>query len=180
MATPILTPDQVVQVSALVAQYITTQREHYARRAIPLERRLKARFDGFFSPALLQAARFIVLTRERVENPSFYPMLRHWGFHNLPDQSAMAAITFCDTVVSHRPSTHDTLFHELVHVEQYPQLGVSKFSELYVRGFLEGGSYDKIPLERNAYTLGARFLMVPISRFSVADEVARWIATDKF
>ncbi len=33
------------------------------------------------------------------------------------------------------------LFHELVHVEQYRQLGVPRFSELYVRGFLSGGRY---------------------------------------
>jgi hypothetical protein len=49
------------------------------------------------------------------------------------------------------------LFHELVHVEQYRKLGIPRFSELYVRGFLNGGSYEAIPLEVNAYSLEDRF-----------------------
>jgi hypothetical protein len=34
MATPRLTPEQIAQVSGLVAQYIATQRERYASRAV--------------------------------------------------------------------------------------------------------------------------------------------------
>src|SRR6202051_1159062 len=77
-------------------------------------------------------------------------MLRSLGFNNLPDQSAMAAITFRDVVVSHEAFSNGLLFHELVHVEQCRQLGIPRFSELYVRGFLTGSSYDAIPLEVNA------------------------------
>jgi hypothetical protein len=36
MATPQLTPDQIAQVSGLVSQYISTQRERYAPRAVRL------------------------------------------------------------------------------------------------------------------------------------------------
>jgi hypothetical protein len=92
-----------------------------------------------------------------VPNPEFYPMLRNLGFKNLPDQSTMAAITFCDVVVSHEPFSNGLLFYELVHVEQYRQLGIPHFAELYVRGFLNGGSYEAIPLEVNAYSLEDRF-----------------------
>ena len=95
--------------------------------------------DGFFSPQLLDGTRLLVLQGERVANPDFYPMLRSLGFNNLPDQSAMAAITLCDVVVSHEAFSNGLLFHELVHVEQYRQLGIPRFSELYVRGFLDGG-----------------------------------------
>src|SRR5881296_446029 len=56
------------------------------------------------------------------------------------------------------------------------QLGIPRFSELYVRGFLDGGSYEAIPLEVNAYALGGRFEQNPANRFSVEDEVRRWIA----
>lgn len=101
-------------------------------------------------------------------------MLRGLGFKNLPDQSGMGAITFSDVVVSHEPFRNGLLFHELVHVEQYRQLGIPRFSELYVRGFLSGGSYEAIPLEVNAYTLEARFEGNPASQFSVADEVRKW------
>src|SRR6266567_3326166 len=68
----------------------------------------------------------------------------------------------------------------LVHVEQYRQLGGLRFSELYVRGFLSGGGYDGIPLEVNAYALGRRFEGNPRQQFSVADEVARWVREDRF
>src|SRR5207237_6275349 len=113
-------------------------------------------------------------------NPDFYPMLRSMGFKNLPDQSAMAAITFGDVVVSHEPFSDGLLFHELVHVEQYRQLGIPRFSDLYARGFLNGGSYEAIPLEVNAYTLEGRFEQNPTRRFSVADEVRNWVVEDKF
>jgi hypothetical protein len=82
--------------------------------------------------------------------PDFYPMRRNLGFNHLPDQSTMGAITFSGVVVSHAPFTDGLLFHELVHVEQYRQLGIPRFSDLYVRGFLNGGSYEAIPLEVNA------------------------------
>jgi hypothetical protein len=101
-------------------------------------------------------------------------MLRRLGFNNLPDQSTMGAITFCDVVVSHEPFSNGLLFHELVHVEQYRQLGIPRFSELYVRGFLNGGSYEAIPLEVNAYSLEDRFRSAPRRMFSVEDEVGRW------
>lgn len=55
--------------------------------------------------------------------------------------------------------------------EQYRQLGIPRFAELYVLGFLSGGEYDGIPLEVNAYDLGGRFERSPQTRFSVADEV---------
>jgi hypothetical protein len=175
-ATPRLTADQIAQVSGLVAQYISTQREKYASRAIALSAQQKAAMTGFFSPHLLEGAWLLVLQGERVANPDFYPMLRNLGFNNLPDQSTMGAITFCDVVVSHDPFSNGLLFHELVHVEQYRQLGTPRFSEFYVRGFLNGGSYEAIPLEVNAYTLGGHFESDPRRMFSVEDEVGRWAA----
>lgn len=180
MAPPCLTSEQIAHVSGLVAQYITTQREKYTPRATQLLAQQKAKMAGFFSPQLLDDARLLVLSGERVGNPDFYPMLINWGFDNLPDQSAMGAITFSDTVVSHGPLTDRILFHELVHVEQYRLLGIPRFSELYVRGFLMGGSYEEIPLERNAYLLDGRYEKDPTLHFSVADEVAEWNAQGRF
>jgi hypothetical protein len=92
----------------------------------------------------------------------------------------MDAITYSDTVVAHVPFNNDLLFHELVHVEQYHQLGVATFSDLYVRGFLNGGGYDGIPLEQNAYLLGARYAQNQAGSFSVADDVAAWTAEKRF
>ena len=176
MANRKLTPDQITQVSGLVAEYISTQRDRYAARSVPLSAQQRAAVAPFSSPELLGNVRLLVLQRERVPNPDFYPMLRTLGFSNLPDQSTMAAITFCDVVVSHEPFSDGLLFHELVHVEQYRQLGIPRFAELYVRGFLNGGSYEAIPLEVNAYTVEDRFRNDPRRGFSVQAEVAKWLA----
>ena len=180
MAIPTLTPDQIAQVSGLVSQYIATQRERYAPRAIALSAQQRVAIGGFFSPQLLEGVRLLMLKGERVGNPDFYPALRNLGFNNLPDQSTMGAITFCDVVVSHEAFSNGLLFHELVHVEQYRQLGVPRFSDLYVRGCLNGGSYEAIPLEVNAYTLGGRFEKNPAQQFSVAEEVRRWVGEGRF
>ena len=176
MPTPKLSPDQIAQVCELVAGYISAQHRKYAPRAVPLSAQQRAPLEPFFVREVLDSVRVLVLRGERVPNPEFYPMLRSLGFTNLPDQSMMRAITFCDVVVSHEPFTVDLLFHEFVHVEQYRQLGIPRFSELYVRGFLNGGSYEAIPLEVNAYSLEDRFRSYPRRTFSVQAEVAQWLA----
>jgi hypothetical protein len=177
---PRLTHEQIAQVAGLLAQYIRSQQVRYAPRAVPLSREQKGAMSGFFLPQLIDDTRLLVLRGERVANPEFYPMLRNLGFHNLPDQSRMAAITFSDKIVSHVHFTDGLLFHELVHVEQYRQLGIPRFAELYVLGFVNGGSYEAIPLEVNAYGLGGRYENNHAQHFSVAEEVARWIAENRF
>ncbi|HZL52942.1 MAG TPA: hypothetical protein VFC37_18585 [Terracidiphilus sp.] len=175
MGSSQLTLQQIVQISGFVSQYITAQRDKFLGRCVPLTREQRVAMDGFFSSHLLDGVRVIKLDGFRVANPSFYPMLVEMGFTNLPDFSQMAAITFSDVVVSHVPFTNGLLFHELVHVEQYRQLGIPRFSELYVDGFHTGGGYDGIPLEVHAYALGSRFEANPRQRFLVADEVANCI-----
>jgi hypothetical protein len=175
VSMPVLPPALIAQLSTLVAQFISDQRARHLPVALPLSTQQKAAMSGFFRPELLDGARLLVLQGERVPNPDFYPTLRNMGFTNLPHQSTMAAITFSDTAVAHVPFNSDLLFHELVHVEQYHQLGLTAFSDLYVRGFLNGGGYEGIPLERNAYLLGARYAEDRCGSFSVADDVATWI-----
>jgi hypothetical protein len=170
----------VALVSRFAAQYISSQRAKYFPAAERLSEQQKAAMAGFFTPELLDETRLLVLREERVVNPRFYAMLRAIGFRDLPDHLTMAAITFADTVVSHEEFTEDLLFHELVHVEQYRQLGVRKFAELYVRGFLNNGGYGGIPLERNAYMLEHQFQLNSSGRFSVAEVVAAWIAEGRF
>jgi hypothetical protein len=180
VGTPYLTAEQVAQVSALVAQHITVQRNEYSRRCIPLTSEQQAAMEGFFSPHILDSVRVVSLDGQRVTNPSFYQLLTEMGFANLPDFGEMAAITFSDVVVSHVPFTNRLLFHELVHVEQYRRLGISRFAELYVQGFLTGGGYYGIPLEVHAYGLGARFEASPRQQFAVSDEVLDWIEESRY
>jgi len=150
-------------LSALAALYITAQRLWYSPRGTLLTAQDKAKFAGFFSPELLDSARLAVLTEERVVNPSVYH-----------------AISFFDTIVARGPLTDGLLFHELVHLEQYRQLGIPRFSDLYVRGFLSRGVYAEIPLEQSAYALQARYEKDAARAFLVANEVAASIAAGKF
>ena len=180
MPIPRFSEDQIAQFANLVANYISRQRETYVPRAVPLSAGQRFDVERFFVPEVLDQVRVLVLRGERVANPDFYPMLTAAGLDNLPDQSSSSAITFRDVVVAHDSCSVGLLFHELVHVEQYRQLGVSTFAEMYVRGFLDGGCYDAIPLEVNAYSLSERFESDPRRAFSVEEEVERWIAEGRF
>jgi len=42
-----------------------------------------------------------------------------------------------------------------------------------VRGFLSGGSYEEIPLEKQAYELEGRFASNPAEQFSVDADVRK-------
>ena len=171
---------RTLRVPRIVAHYIKAQRERFSPQSVPLTSVQMAAMSGFFRPEVLNAARLLVLNGIRLENPPFRSMLVGMGFSGLRDLSQITAITFHDVIVSHVPFKDGLLFHELIHVEQYRQLGIRRFSELYVRGFLSGGGYDGIPLEVNAYDLGHRFEADPRQHFSVADEVARWVREDRF
>ena len=128
MPMPELSPEQIRQVSDFVAEYIFSQRDRFRERARHLCTPQKSALAGFFRSDVLDAARILVLERERIGNPCFYPRLRTLGFDNLPDFALMAAVTFRDVVVSHEPFSNGLLFPEFVHVEQYRQLGVSRCS----------------------------------------------------
>lgn len=169
-----------LRLAGVVAEHIYAQHDGFEHFAFPLSPRQKELMAGFFTRTILRSVRITVLVGMKLENPLFYPALRQMGFANLPDFSNVEAMTFDNVVVSHQFFTDSLLFHELVHVEQFRQLGVERFAELYVRGFMNGGGYDGIPLERNAYELQARFDANQLEKFSVKDEVRTWIAEDRF
>ena len=92
----------------------------------------------------------------------------------------MEGITFVDTILvsqghhPYDPPSPTLLFHELVHVVQYALLGRDALVERYVRGWAENGQkYFRIPLERDAYALQARYEALPQQGFSVQTEVRR-------
>jgi hypothetical protein len=182
MPLPKLRDTEIAWIIQQVAEYIEQQRQTYRGKAVPLDSQHKSAMQPFFPPSALDSTRVLVLGAERVTNPPFYPELQRMGFEpgSLPDFSLMAAITYMNTVVSYEPFTDRLQFHELVHVVQYEKLGLELFAAKYVRGFLNGGSYDGIPLEMNAYELDARFAEAPAKAFSVADEVQAWINAGRF
>jgi hypothetical protein len=182
MPLPKLSDAQIDAVIQQVAKYIENQRQTYWAKAMPLDKNQKAAMAPFFPESVLQSTRVVVLSGQQVSNPPFYGELLPLGFEpgSLPDFTDMAAITFVDTVVFHEPIASRLLFHELVHVVQYERLGLAEFAARYVKGFLRGGSYEGIPLERNAYELDARFAKAPANVFSVEDEVQEWIDWELF
>jgi hypothetical protein len=169
-----LPPAMVSQLATMVEAYISSSREKYAPEAVPLTDAQRAAMSPFFSSSVLDAARLCVLRGTRVPNPSMYSMAKMMGIRNLPDFSDMAAITFVDVIVSHEDFTDALLFHELVHAVQYAQMGIKEFSVRYVNGFIQGGSYEEIPLEKQAYMLEERFSKDAAQVFSVDDEVKKW------
>jgi hypothetical protein len=128
----------------------------------------------FFSAAVLDSALLCVLRGTRVSNPSMYAMAKMMGIRNLPDFADMEAITFVDVIVSHQEFTDALLFHELVHVVQYAQMDLKEFATRFVNGFIQGGSYEEVPLEKMAQVLESRFRQNPTQGFSVDDEIRQW------
>jgi len=174
-----LSPAMVSQLSAMVENYISSSREKYAPQAVPLTDAQRAAMSPFFSSGVLDSARLCVLRGTRVPNPSMYSMAKMMGITNLPDFSDMAAITFVDVIVAHQDFTGALLFHELVHVAQYAQMDMKEFAARFVNGFIQGGSYEQIPLEQQAHALESRFSQDSSVAFSVDDEVRQWRAAEK-
>lgn len=167
------------QVAGMVADYISSSRKKYGANAVPLTPEQRAAMQPFFPSEILDQTKLLVLKGKRIEDPGFYTMARMMGFKDLPSFSDVAAVTFVDVIVSHEEFTDALLFHELVHVVQYAQLGIKEFGARYVSGFVTGGGYDGIPLEKNAYELEARFSSDQTKTFSVADEVKQWVEARK-
>jgi hypothetical protein len=168
----------VNQFAGMTEEYIADSRKKYHRNAVPLTDQQKAAMAPFFPAEILDKARLRQLNGKRVEDPGFYGMARMLGFSNLPFYSEMAAVTYVDTIVLQEEVTDALLFHELVHVVQYEELGIKEFSSLYVHGFMNGGSYEEIPLEKNAAQLEKRFKKA--EPFSVEDAVKKAIAAGKY
>ena len=167
---PLQLPEELVRMAAnKVAAYIAEQRTFFRGKALAIQPDDKAALQPFFPANLFDEVRVV---RGRAPEPSFYPQLRALGFRNTPSFSDLAGITFVNVVVHTEPLSRSVLFHELVHVVQYRHLGVSGFADLYVRGFLNGGSYEEIPLEKQAYALEARFAKNG-EAFSVEEDVQR-------
>jgi hypothetical protein len=170
MPHPKLSETQIWELTSCVAAYISEQRKSFHSKAVPIEQSHKAALQRFFPAPLLDGVR---VARGRASEPSFYRQLKSLGITNAPPFSEMAGITFQDVVVHAEPLTHSLLFHELVHAVQYSHLGLRGFAEHYVRGFLSGGSYEQIPLEKQAYELEGRFARNPAEPFSVDTDVQR-------
>ena len=160
--------------SYFAARYIERSAAQHRRNARKLTVREFDAMAAFFPTDLLHRVR-LATPAQPLRPPRIQTLATIFGMETLLTPEATAAITFNHVIAHFGSLSLRTLFHELVHVEQYKQLAVRGFARLYVRGFLRTGAYESIPLEVHAYELDGRYAANPALRFSVRDEVRRWI-----
>src|SRR5271169_3985905 len=169
-----LTEERILEAVELVSSFLREQREHYFPLAVSLSNHQKALMWPYFSAALLDRVRVIEIEGERVPNPPFYAEAKALGFVNLPEFTHMHALTFLDVVVFQEKITERLLFHGLVHAVQFEILGLERYSDIFVRGFVQTKLHFSVPLEAHAFALESKFAGTPTSRFSVEDQVRLW------
>ncbi len=169
---PPLGPRTIERFCDLLTRYLEEARAQYIYFAHPLEREMQEALAPFFHKEILEHSLFAP-AHPHLKNPDFYPELRRMGIKGLIDLRMVTAIAFKDIVVYQEKITLRSIFHELVHLEQYRQLGAHNFIHQYVQGFFAGGCYEAIPLETQAFDLDTRFHNAPLEFFKVEDEVGR-------
>jgi len=89
-------------------------------------------------------------------------MLRNLGFHNLPDQSTMAAITFCDVVIFHEPFSNR--LYEAIPLEVNAYTVGSRFEGNPAQQFSVADEVQRWIAEGKRQLSGRPFLEPPSSR----------------
>lgn len=152
------------------AAWVRLRARQLRRDARPLSPDERVALSPWFDEALLASAR--VAEADRVPPPLPRWLLR--GPLRRLDISWAAGMAFPGVVLvtpepREAPSRRGTpqpartislglLFHELVHIAQYTELGTRGFIHAYIGGWLRAGCrYRDIPLEVEAYHLTDRF-----------------------
>jgi hypothetical protein len=179
-AIPVLSEERIPEAVNRLSSYLRDQRKRYFPSAALLTNRQKARLWPYFQPDLLERVRIAELDGERVPNPPFYAEARALGFANLPDLTHMYSLTFLDVVVFNESFTERALFHGLVHVVQMEVLGLERYAELFIRGFVNTKLHFSVPLESQAFSLESKFADSPTRRFSVEEQVRLWLKEARY
>jgi len=178
--SPSPSPEQIGQAVDWLCSYLREQRDHYLPATAPLHQHHKAVLSGYFMSDLLDIVRIIELKGARVPVPDFFAHARSLGFHHLPEISHMDSLTFLDVIVFNERLTERALFHALVHTVQIEALGLERYAELWVAGFLRTRAHFTVPIEVHAFELSSRFLRPDPEKFSVADHVQFWIDQNRY
>ncbi|HWZ82874.1 MAG TPA: hypothetical protein VNW47_09630 [Terriglobales bacterium] len=174
------TDEKIAEAIRLMAEYLHEQREHFRRNAQPLSADHRQAMAPFFPANVLETIRIVVLKGSRVQNPPFYAEARTRGLTNLPEFTHMTSLTFEDVVVFHGDVTDRALFHALVHAIQFEVLGLARYTELFVRSFLQTRSHISVPLEAHAFALESKFAGDPERPFSVEEKVQLWVSQGRY
>jgi hypothetical protein len=171
---------QTLQAIECVSSYLRDHRDRYLPLAAPLSEHLQARMSPYFPTDLLDQVAAVELHGERIPNPPFYAEAKSLGFLNLPDIPHMTSLTFLDVLVFNDVITERSLFHALVHAVQFQVLGVERYSELFVRSFLNTRFHFLVPLEAHAFFLESKFARPAAESFSVEDQVRLWVKQNRY
>lgn len=141
--------------------WISSQRELHRAHARLLPDTTIAALRGFFSEETLNRAR--ILRVPVIKNPSFYKEFENAGESIPLDFSVWSAITFGDVILVSDdqvpgPPPYSLVFHEMVHLVQYDELGIFEFARRYVMNFMQNRLNPlAIPLESMAFDLQVKF-----------------------
>jgi len=175
-----LTEAKILQGVECVARYLDDQRNHYLPLATPLSKAHKDIMRPYFPADLLEDVRMLDLRGARLSNPPFYPQARELGFMNLPDIAHMNSMTFRDVLVFNEQVTERFLFHALVHAVQFQVLGIERYTELFVRSFINARFHFLVPLEAHAFLLESKFARPTPESFSVEEQVRLWAKQNRY
>jgi len=165
-----------------LAAWLRGQRDRYRadRRATGLSPDVRCALVPFFGRDVLDRARFVTLQGDSLDRPPFFSQLRNFGLSEsvLDRFTGVSAITYQDVVVMPRllpdVSRLPLVFHELVHVVQFDELGPERFLQRYLDEWVAAGfRYEGIGLELDAYALQRRFESAPLEPFDALKETRR-------
>jgi hypothetical protein len=171
---------RVVEAIAQVTDYLHEQRERFRPSARPIGEEYRREMAPFFAPTLLDKVGTVALEGHWVPNPPIYAAARAQGFTNLPEIPHMESLTFEDVLVFQDKITSRSMFHGLVHAVQFDVLGLQRYTELFIRGFVRTRAYISVPLEAHAFTLESMFAADPAETFSVEENVRLWVDQDRY
>jgi hypothetical protein len=175
-----LTESHIREAVKAVSDYLWKEREAYRQKGVALTERQKADFRPFFSEGILDRVRTVQLHGKRVSPPPFYMQAQVMGINNLPAVSHMASLTFVDVIVFNDLIIERALFHGLVHAVQFQILGLERYTDLFVRGFLRTNAHFSVPLESHAFALESKFALNPEQPFSVEERVRLWLREGRY
>ncbi len=171
--------DQITEAVGWISTYLREQRDYYSPIATPLSGLCKDRMDPYFASEFLDRIRIVELRGARVRVPDFFAKVRALGF-DPPEVAHMDSLTFLDVVAFNQVASERALFHALVHAVQIDILGLQRYSELWVRGFIKTRTHFTVPLEVHAFTLSSKFVRPATETFSVENEIQRWVTDDRY
>jgi len=175
-----ITESQIRDAVKAVSDYLWKEREAYRPKGVALTERQQSGLRPFFAEGIVDRIRTVELHGRRVAPPPFYMQAQVMGIDHLPAVSHMASLTFVDVIVFNDLIIERALFHGLVHAVQFQILGLDRYTDLFVRGFLRTNAHFAVPLESHAFALESKFALNPDQHFSVEEQVRLWLREGRY